>query len=72
MARENVELLHERSPEHLRMGTARLKSDKKKIEEDGKKRLNMERSTAGTKIRSPDCLTVLSRLIRLVHAVTSV
>ena len=27
MAIENVELMHECSPEHLRMGTARLKSD---------------------------------------------
>ena len=35
MAIENEELMHECSPEHLRMGTARWKEDKE-TEEEGK------------------------------------
>ena len=51
MAIENMELMHECSPKHLRMGTARLKEEKES-EEEGKKRMNVERTTADTKIRS--------------------
>ena len=48
MATENGELMHECSPEHLRIGTARLKLDNG-IEEEGKKRMDVERSAADTK-----------------------
>ena len=46
-----VELMHGCFPAHVRMGTARLIKDKE-INEDGKKRrVNMEWSTAGKKIK---------------------
>ena len=57
MAIENGELMHECSPEHLRIGTARLKLDNG-IEEEGKTRMNVERSAADTKKKS--CPVTLS------------
>ena len=39
---ENVELMHECSPEHLRMGTEILKSDKETEEEGMRKNGKME------------------------------
>ena len=48
MATGNVELMHEGFPKHLRMGTARMKYDVETEEED-KRRVNMERSTADRK-----------------------
>ena len=53
MAIENGELMHECFPKHLRMGTARLKYDNATEEESKKMRMNVERSTADTKKRSP-------------------
>ena len=53
-----MELIHESSPEHLRIGTARLKSERE-TEEDGKrKRAKMERSKVGAKKINPDGLTI--------------
>ena len=50
MAIEKEELMHECSPEHLRMGTAdRNEIIKDKGEEGKKKGMNVERSTVGTK-----------------------
>ena len=54
MAVANVEQTGECSPEHLNMGTARMKLDKETDEEGKKRRVNMERSTAGTKKKSVD------------------
>ena len=62
MDTENVELMHKCSSKHMGMGTVRLKYDKKL--RDGKKRVKLEKSTAGTKKstagtkRSLDGLTV--------------
>ena len=53
MAIRNGELMHECFPKHLRMGTARLKLDNETKEEGKKRRINVERSTADTKERSP-------------------
>ena len=53
MAIENGELKHECFPKHLRMGTARLKLDNETEEESKNRRMNVERSTADTKTRSP-------------------
>ena len=53
MAIENRELMYECFPKHLRMGTARLKSDNKTEEESKKRRMIVERSTVDTKKRSP-------------------
>ena len=44
--------MHECFPKHTRMGTARLNLDNG-TEEEGKKRINVERSTEDTKKRSP-------------------
>ena len=52
MAIGNWELMHECFPKHPRMGTARQKLDNE-TEEENKKRINAERSTADTKERSP-------------------
>ena len=38
---ENVELMHKRFREHLRMGTARLKLDKETREEGKKRWMNL-------------------------------
>ena len=38
MAKGNVDLLHRCSPEHLRMGTARLKNDKETEEKGNQKK----------------------------------
>ena len=46
MAIENGELMHKCFPKHPRMGTARWQEGKKR-------RINVERSTADTKERSP-------------------
>ena len=40
--------MHECSPEHLRMGTARLKKDSETEEEGKKRRMNVERSIQQT------------------------
>ena len=55
------ELMQECSPEHLHMGTARLKQGKE-IGKEGKKRgMNVERSTVGTKkSRRPNCPKLLN------------
>ena len=45
--------MHECFPKHPRMGTARYKLDNKTEEEGKKRRINVERSTANTKERSP-------------------
>ena len=53
MAIGNEELKQECFPEHMRMGTSRMKEDLE-IEDEGKKRsVNMERSTAGRKKDAP-------------------
>ena len=49
--------MQECSSEHLRMGTARRKQDND-TEEERRRRVNMERSTAARKQRSPDGLTI--------------
>ena len=49
MAIENLELMHEYFPKHLRMGTARFKLDNKTAEESKKRRMIVERSTEDTK-----------------------
>ena len=55
MAIGNEKPMHECSPKHSRVGTARMKLDKK-TNEDGKKRgVSRERSRAGTK-KSPDLI----------------
>ena len=41
--------MHECFPKHSRMGTARMKWDKKPDEEGKKRGVSMERSKAGTK-----------------------
>ena len=58
MAIGNVELMRECSPEYLRMGSVRLKWNKEIEEESKQKIVEMERSAAGTKYRSPVGLTV--------------
>ena len=50
MAIENVKLMHECFSEHLPMGIARIENDKNTEEEGKTRRVNMERSTAGTSI----------------------
>ena len=56
MAIGHGKLMHECSPKHSRMGTARTKEDKE-TDENGKKRaVSMERSKVGTEKRSPDGL----------------
>ena len=57
MAIGNGELMHECFPKHSRMGTARMKWDKKTDEEDKKRGVSVERSKAGTKNSSPDGLS---------------
>ena len=42
--------MHECSPKHLRVGTATMKSDN--TEEEGKRRVNKERSTEGKEKKS--------------------
>ena len=55
MATRNVELIHEWSPKHSRMETARKKQDKETDEEGKKRGVSMERRKAGTKENiSPD------------------
>ena len=54
----NLELGHECWPQQLRNGIARMKVDKDTEEEGKKIRVNKERSTAGTKQRCPEGLTV--------------
>ena len=64
MAIEKGEPVLECSPQHMCMGTARLKKKKNETEEEGKKRrINVERSTADTKNISPiqSLCRVLSR-----------
>ena len=57
MAIGNVELMHECLPNHSYMGTARMKYNE--TDQDGKKRgMNMERSKADKKKRSPDGLSL--------------
>ena len=58
MAIENGELMRECSPEHLRMGTARLKYHNETEEEGKKRKINVERSTADMKKKS--CPVTLS------------
>ena len=57
MAIENVELMHENSPEHLSMGTARLKEGKEtgRVMEE---RVKMERSKRSMKTISPEGTTI--------------
>ena len=57
-ATENVELTQKCSIEHLRMGTAILKCGKETEEIGKQKWVQIQRSTEGTKKRSPDGLTV--------------
>ena len=57
MAIEDVELMHKCSPEHLCMGTAKLKCGKETEEEDNQKIIKM-RSTSNTKKISPNGLTI--------------
>ena len=47
---EKVELMHECVDKYLQMGTARMK-DEETAEEGKQKRVKMERSKVGTKIR---------------------
>ena len=49
MAIEKGEPVHECSPEHMCMGTARLKKNNETEEEGKKNRINAEKSTADTK-----------------------
>ena len=53
MAIGNGELMHECFPKPPRMGTAKYKLDNETEEEGKKIRINVERSTADTKERSP-------------------
>ena len=53
----NEELMHECSPKHLRMGTARMKQDNETDEDTQKRGVSMEKSTGGTNKRSPDGLS---------------
>ena len=41
--------MHECFPNHLRMGTTKMKEDKEREDEDMQKRVKMERSRVGTK-----------------------
>ena len=47
--------MHECSPEHFYMGTARMKYDKDTLEEGKKRKLKMVRTAEGMK-KSPDDL----------------
>ena len=49
MAIEKVELMHESSPKHLHMRTARLKEDKDTGEEGKERGMKVARSTIGMK-----------------------
>ena len=49
MAIGNEELTHQCFPKHLRMGTAGMKLNIETEEEGKKRRVNMEKSTAGRK-----------------------
>ena len=49
MAIENMKILHEFSPKHLRMGKLKLKYGKETDEQGKQKRVKMERSQVGTK-----------------------
>ena len=53
MAIENVELMHENSPEHLSMLTARLKEGKE-TDRGMEERVKMERSKGSMKTISPE------------------
>ena len=53
MAIGNIEVMHECTPEHLRMGKASLKWGKETKEEGKHKRVILERSTAGKKKKVP-------------------
>ena len=64
MAIENGELMHECFPKHLRMGTARLKSDNETEEESKKKRMIAERNTVDKKKNKSSPVTLLSRHVR--------
>ena len=57
MAIRNGELMHECFPKHLIIVTARMIKYKETVE-DGKKRCVRIESKAGTKIRSPDGLSL--------------
>ena len=73
MAVRNVELVHEYFPNPLRMGTTRINNKNKsdiETEEEGKRRVNMERSAAGRKKRCTDSLAV-ARAYRLRGVATS-
>ena len=52
MAIENLKLIHECSPEHMRMGTATLISDKETEEESKQKRVNMESEVSIKKVQA--------------------
>ena len=59
MAIENGELMRECSPEHFRMGTARLKYHNETEEEGKKRKMNVERSTADMKKSSVQLLCLV-------------
>ena len=70
MAIGNVELMHECCFKHLRMGTEIMKQDQE-TDEGGKKRgMSMERSKAGTKERSPDCLSIPNQNTILMNIIS--
>ena len=56
------ELMHECFPKHLRMGTARMKSDKKTDEGGKKKGVNIEKRKAGTKRDVPTASHILIKI----------
>ena len=58
MAIGDGELMHECFPKHSRMKTARIKKYKETDEVGKKRHVRMERSKAGTKESSPDCLSL--------------
>ena len=74
MAIGKEELMHECSPGHLRMGTARMnKTIKDKGEEVKKKGMNVERSPVGTKkSRQPKRQSHLSSSSHVSHSRQSV
>ena len=58
MAIENMELMRECSPEHLSMGTARLKCDKETEEEGKQKKSKNGKKYSCHEKKSPDSSTV--------------
>ena len=61
--------MHEWSPKHLRIGTAGMKSDKKTRKEGKKRRVNMEKSTVGRRVKMSRWAYLLCRRLEPIFAV---